>query len=122
MDSTTNDLIDDYKHKSSPGKNPAFDNQMQIKEVYKQPLILCRCCKGNIGYQSFIIESNNQAAMLSTMSTINVEELIMDSDQYLVVSCTICEAILGLKYVELFLIFLEKNVLHQQKGLRYTPL
>jgi hypothetical protein len=73
---------------------------MQIKDVYKQPLILCRNCNGRLGYQSFIIEEDKEIAKLSTMTGINVEELIPGCPNYLPVSCTICDSSLGLKYVK----------------------
>jgi len=102
MNQTTHDLITEFRENSpqTPIKQEEEPEKMEIKEIYKQPLILCSTCKGQLGYQSFIIESTKQAIMLSAMNTISVEELILDSNIYLVVSCAICDTILGIKFVK----------------------
>ena len=100
MNYTTRDLIDKYKKQSS-AVNKTMENirPMEIKEIYKQDLLLCSLCEGLIAYKSFVIEATKNCIILSNLSSVVVEELILDSSMFLVICCPICEQSLGLKFV-----------------------
>ena len=100
MNYTTRDLIEKYKRQSS-AVNKTMENirPMEIKDIYKQPLLLCSLCEGMIAYKSFVIETAKNCIILSNLSSVRVEELIIDSNEYLVISCPICDQVIGLKFV-----------------------
>lgn len=101
---TTRDLIEKYKKQSS-AVNKTMENirPMQIKDVYKQPMLLCSLCESLIAYKSFILETYKNCIKLGTLSSVVAEELIIDSSTYMVVSCPTCDQSLGLKYVKCIL-------------------
>jgi DNA-directed RNA polymerase subunit RPC12/RpoP len=83
---------------------------MQIKDIYKQPLLLCRACRSLLSYQSFILENdpNDNCVVITTMVNVKADEILVDSTEYLGLSCPICSYTIGVKYVSFLPFFLQK--------------
>ena len=95
---TLKPTTDSAVNRSFEGPEP-----MQIKDVYKQPLLLCTACRSPISYHSFIQEESEKSnsVKMSTMTNVKAEELIYNSIDFLPLSCPICSYTLGIKYVSL---------------------
>jgi hypothetical protein len=89
--------------KTDSAVNRSFEapEPMQIKDVYKQPMILCSACRSPLSYSSFISEDNSEfhCVKMSTMTNVKIEELLYNCLDYLPLSCPICSFTLGIKYV-----------------------
>lgn len=102
-DPSKGDLNNRKNSNSAASESFEQHEPMQIKEVYKQPLILCKACSSPISYLSFILKehSKENAVAMTAMTNVKAEELILDSTEYLALSCPICSYTLGVKYVRI---------------------
>jgi len=83
---------------------------MQIKEIYKQALLLCKNCRSPLSYLSFIQEEHPEGSVsLAKMTNVKAEEIISDSPTYLALSCPICSHTIGIKFVSLPFTNYQKN-------------
>lgn len=99
MKLTASDLIERHNKATRTPSPTKKKNQLKIKEIYKQPMILCRSCKGHLAYKSFIKCITQKVSILRKMSCFFVHELSTEDPTFLALTCPICDYSLGIKYV-----------------------